>query len=226
MKNLMKSLAEFQQECPTILKKESADVTTKSGGKYSYKYADLPYIMEIINPLLFKHGFVLTQPLITNDSGGRFIKTILFHLESGEELVSTMEIPQVSFVGMNDYQALGSGITYIRRYSLSIVGIVTDEDTDAAGDQVKAKDAKPELPLMSKKQCEDACARISDAKPNITITEDGNILELTLDEFFDKLKATFRIRREFKEALKHDIEFQETLNKAPDKPTVEDPTLI
>ena len=54
---------------------------------------------------------------------------------------------------MNEFQVLGSGITYLRRYALSsILGIVTDKDTDAAGEQVKssvaytnASDDKPWL---------------------------------------------------------------------------------
>ena len=38
--------------------------------------------------------------------------------------------------GQNDFQVLGSAITYLRRYSLSsILGLVTDEDADAAGEQ-------------------------------------------------------------------------------------------
>ena len=38
---------------------------------------------------------------------------------------------------MNDYQSFGSGVTYFRRYALSsALGLVTDKDTDAAGEQV------------------------------------------------------------------------------------------
>ena len=41
---------------------------------------------------------------------------------------------------MNDFQVLGSQITYLRRYALSsILGLVTDEDNDAHGEQVKPK---------------------------------------------------------------------------------------
>ena len=37
---------------------------------------------------------------------------------------------------MNDFQTLGSGITYLRRYSLStILGLITDKDVDACGTQ-------------------------------------------------------------------------------------------
>ena len=37
---------------------------------------------------------------------------------------------------MNDFQTLGSGITYLRRYSLSVIlGLITDKDVDACGTQ-------------------------------------------------------------------------------------------
>jgi hypothetical protein len=45
---------------------------------------------------------------------------------------------------MNDFQVLGSAITYLRRYALSsILGIVTDKDVDAAGEQVKPIKTEP-----------------------------------------------------------------------------------
>jgi hypothetical protein len=41
---------------------------------------------------------------------------------------------------MNDFQVLGSAITYLRRYALSsALGLVTDKDTDAGGEQVKTE---------------------------------------------------------------------------------------
>ena len=134
-KELFKALAAFQQECPVIKKMETAKVVTKSGGNYSYNYAGLPSILAVINPLLAKHGLTFTQPLKVLD-GERIVKTILYHLESGEYLSSFMMVPKATFTGMNDYQALGSGITYIRRYAISsILGIVTDEDNDGAAGQ-------------------------------------------------------------------------------------------
>jgi hypothetical protein len=44
---------------------------------------------------------------------------------------------------MNLYQSFGSGCTYFRRYCLSsILGIVTEKDLDASGEQVKAEPKK------------------------------------------------------------------------------------
>ena len=134
-KSLFKSLASFQQEVPVIHKE------TKG---YGYSYADLPTIFNIINPLLSKHQLGFTQPIM-----GDCVKTIVFHVETGESIESLTDIPKgVQLKGMNDFQVLGSAVSYIRRYSLSsILGLVTDKDTDASGEQVKS--SKPSLELKS-----------------------------------------------------------------------------
>jgi hypothetical protein len=123
MKNLFKALAAFQQEVPTIHKGTQG---------YGYSYAELSTILEKINPLLKKHGLGFTQPIC-----GQSVKTIIFHAESGETIECATDIPQgVQLKGQNEFQVLGSAITYIRRYALSsALGLVTDKDTDASGEQ-------------------------------------------------------------------------------------------
>jgi len=137
MKNLIKSLSAFQNECPIIHK------DTKG---HNYTYADLPQIFSTINPLMKKHGLCFSQ-LLENDG----IRTILFHVESGESLESYTIIPKVKLGNMNDFQAMGSGYTYFRRYCLSsILGLVTDKDTDAAGVQAPVKQApKPSVSISA-----------------------------------------------------------------------------
>lgn len=140
MKNLLKSLSDFQKECPVIHKGTQG---------YGYSYADLPAIFETINPLLAKHGLGFTQPIC-----GTKVKTILFHVETGETLESETDIPQgVVLAKMNEFQVLGSAITYIRRYALSsMLGIITDKDTDATGEQIKQPQTQvqsPPLPYLN-----------------------------------------------------------------------------
>jgi hypothetical protein len=137
MKNLIKSLSAFQNECPIIHK------DTKG---HNYTYADLPQIFSTINPLMKKHGLCFSQ-LLENDG----IRTILFHVESGEQLESFTLIPKVKLGNMNDFQAIGSGYTYFRRYCISsILGLVTDKDTDAAGVQAPVKEAtKPSVSISA-----------------------------------------------------------------------------
>jgi hypothetical protein len=126
MKNLFKALSEFQNEVPIIHKGTQG---------YGYSYSDLPTIFPVINPLLKKHGLGFTQL-----GQGTSLKTLIFHIESGETIESIFDIPQgVQLSKMNDFQVLGSAITYMRRYALSsALGIITDKDTDAGGEQIKA----------------------------------------------------------------------------------------
>jgi hypothetical protein len=129
MKSIYKALASFQQKVPVIHKDTSG---------YNYSYADLPTILEVINPLLKENGLGFYQAV-----NGTQIKTVLFHVESGETIESSTDIPQgVVLNKMNDFQVLGSAITYLRRYALSsLLGLVTDKDTDASGEQVKKQPA-------------------------------------------------------------------------------------
>ena len=85
---------------------------------------------------------------------------------------------------------------------------------------------KEELPWLTQKQLDSSVRRIQEAKPNVHITEDGNDLELTFDEFLEKLTSGFRMKKDFKETLKTEIEFQKTLLSAPDKPQEIEPELI
>lgn len=127
MKHLFKALADFQQEVPVIHKGTQG---------YGYSFADLPTIFNVINPLLQKHGLGFTQ-LVGKDE----ITTMLFHIESGESLTTNTSVPNnVHLKGMNEFQVMGSAITYIRRYALSaMLGIITDKDTDAGGEQLPKK---------------------------------------------------------------------------------------
>ena len=151
MKHLLKSLAAFQQEVKVIHKATQG---------FGYTYADLPKIFEEINPLLQKHGLGFTQ-LINTKEGVNYLATVVFHVESGEQIESNCMIPYVQLKGMNDFQSFGSGVTYFRRYCLSsMLGLVTDKDTDASGEQVKTK----KKPKIDNDRLEKAIAAVKSGK--------------------------------------------------------------
>lgn len=160
MKNLLKSIAEFQQEVPVIHKETEG---------YGYSYADLPQIFKIINPLLKKHGLGFYQCL-----EGTSLKTVVFHVESGELIESSAEIPQgVTLSKMNTFQVLGSAITYFRRYQISaMLGLVTDKDTDVQGTEKK-------LPTPNAKQWQGIIRKFSTGEVTI-----------------DKIKENFSLSKE------------------------------
>ena len=176
MKNLFKALSNFQSECPVIHQ------DTKG---FNYTYADLSKIHSIINPILRKHGLCITQPL---EKKG--IRTILYHIESGESLESYITIPRVELKGQNDYQSYGSGITYFKRYSISaMLSIITDKDLDACGVQEQPKS------LQIWKQEIDKCKSVDElniyyANSQQSINNNKDILAL-----FSTKKLSFTINQ-------------------------------
>lgn len=148
-KGIIKALGEFQQLCPAIKKDSEA-----KGQKFSYKYGSLPHVLEVIKPHLKKAGLTYTQPISWRE-GQQFLYTTVYHIASGEKIESKMLIPDAEFQGMNIYQSLGSGITYLRRYALmAILGIVAEEDdNDAQGKAKKTSqpkaDAEPDKPWLN-----------------------------------------------------------------------------
>lgn len=130
-KNVWEALAKFQSECPAIAQKTA---------NHRYKYADLKTIMEVIQPILHKNDLVMIQPMRID----RTLETVVMHHPSETSVCSHTDIPaDVILAGMNQYQSDGAAITYYRRYILSsLLGIVTEEDTDAAGKQ------KPKAPKV------------------------------------------------------------------------------
>ena len=195
MKELFKALADFQQEVPTIHKGTSG---------YGYSYADLPAIFEVINPLLKKHGLGFTQTV-----NGQQLCTTVFHVKSGEVLEGCADIPQgVQLKGMNDFQVLGSAITYMRRYQLSaMLGLVTDKDTDAGGQQVQTAQPKAQTAPVQKQT-----APPTPKSQRIIVSEgDENYLKIikgvasgkaTLKQALDK----FNISDEVEASLKQKIQ--------------------
>lgn len=121
------AFAAAQAEFPPITKGQKADIPTKSGGSYSYTYADLTEILDAVVPILNKHGLSLSQPAVTE--GDRFgVHTRIFHTSGHEYDFGVLLLP-----GGNTAQSAGSAITYARRYGLTAaLGISPGEDDDGA----------------------------------------------------------------------------------------------
>jgi ERF superfamily len=100
---------------------------TANTGSYSYSYADLGDALSAVRPKLKQHGFAITQPVCIAD-GLVYVTTTLLH-RSGDHF----ESPWLGFAAPSTPQAIGSVITYGRRYSLmATLGLGTDDDDGAA----------------------------------------------------------------------------------------------
>lgn len=150
--SIWQSLSDFQQDVPIL---------TQNTEGYNYKYVDLAEIIKVIKPYLKKYNLGFTQPL----EGNGMIRTIIYHTVTGQTLESVVAMPMdVQLKGMNDYQVFGSAISYFRRYSLvSILGLISEKDNDASGEQIK-KVAIPKTllkPILTEGRFNDALIAIN-----------------------------------------------------------------
>ena len=119
-KDLAKAVSQLQGELPTV---------EKNATGYGYKYATLDECMSKLKPLLAKYELALFQPLEYDEQGRLFCRTILLH-SSGQSIDSVCPCQINQGDKMSTMQRIGTAITYARRYSLSLIGLTTDEDTD------------------------------------------------------------------------------------------------
>ena len=128
------AIAKALNEC----QKELKDVFKGTQG-YGYKYASLDKVYDEIRPKMTAHGLALTHEKSFNRADNTIeLRSLLVHT-SGEWFEYFGSLPFASMKQMNDYQASGSGFTYLERYQTSaIFGITSDEDNDAQGEQNNA----------------------------------------------------------------------------------------
>jgi hypothetical protein len=123
--NLTAALAAVQAKLPKIPKSKTATVPTKTGGSYTYRYADLAEVSAVVLPLLAAEGLAWTC-LPEYDNGRLLLRAELRHT-GGDKLEAAWPLPSEGTP-----QMLGGALTYGRRYLLSaVVGVATDEDDDA-----------------------------------------------------------------------------------------------
>ena len=94
-KTLFESLLNFQKECPNLTRNKQA---------FNYKYTPLEVMLSVVQPILHKNGFLLTQSMGVSENEQPVLITLLKH-QSGEELKS------VTLLHLTD-DAKGSKGTY------------------------------------------------------------------------------------------------------------------
>jgi hypothetical protein len=127
MENQLQS--EQTNDLVSALVKASAEIkTAKKDAEnpfFKSKYSDLPSIVEACKSALLKNNLVVTQST-TLVNGVTALVTTLHHT-SGQWIRGYYPVTAVKA----DPQAMGSAITYARRYALSaIVGVVSEDDDD------------------------------------------------------------------------------------------------
>lgn len=123
----MRTSESIKQIAPALLKaqKEIKCVDRDKVNKgFNSVYASLGAVIEAVKEPLNESGIIFLQSLSESTPGVLCCTTRLLH-ESGEWIEDTATIPLAKI----DPQGYGSAATYIRRYSLSaIVGLHQDDD--------------------------------------------------------------------------------------------------
>ena len=120
------------------------------------KYADLASIWNAAREPLAENELAVIQTT-TDDEGGQYLITTLAH-SSGEWIRGRLKIgTEVINKGVNLNQALGSSISYMRRYALAaIVGVIQDDDDGNAssgnGNTQQRQQAPPPRPRIDPKK--------------------------------------------------------------------------
>lgn len=140
LNSMIPSLIAAQQQFGKLIKKNTAKVPTKNGGNYSYTYADLGSVLDLIMPVLHDNGLTITQS--TDILEGQAVLITTLHHISGETLSG--RYPLVT-ADRNDPQKLGSSVTYARRYAIIALLGIAAEDDDGQAARTPAPDIREEL---------------------------------------------------------------------------------
>ena len=135
----MKTLSKKMWDIKLSLKK-----IKKATKGFKFQYTNLPDVEKNLRPLLVEHKIGYRFRLTHQDEGNILILQIFNEEGTEESEAHSLLIPKGAVLaGMNEYQALGSGITYFRRYLLvTAFGIITDDDADSV-----VKDAPAAVPV-------------------------------------------------------------------------------
>lgn len=112
----------------------SLPVFEKESQGFKFKYVNLEQIVGALIPLLKEQGLIYYHTTGQEGFVGNSLTTTVEDVASGEKVEVSLLLPDgVKLAGMNDYQVLGSGLTYYRRYNLvTIFDILgAEEDADA-----------------------------------------------------------------------------------------------
>ena len=119
---------------------------TKTNPHFKNTYADLNALIEAVEPILLEKGLILLQPI----KEGK-VYTQIIDIDNGEMIESSIDLsPNLTA------QALGSQITYFRRYQISSILSLQASDDDG---QLASQPQPKQLPICSDLLFDKAVAR-------------------------------------------------------------------
>lgn len=118
-----------QREMPRVFKLGTIDT-----GKGIMKFARWQDVDAGLRPIMERHGFALSFTSASREGGGATVTATLHHID-GHSMPSDLSLPLDTGPGRNNLQALGSTISYAKRYLAEMLFNIVrqDEDNDGNG---------------------------------------------------------------------------------------------
>lgn len=192
-KAFISALSNFQKDVPEITKSKTVDFQTKTGGRTSYKYAELGTIDESIKVNMAANGLSKRWEIV--EEGDKIICTCIISHIDGHNERTTMSSTKDTSGSKNDIQSKASAITYLQRYTLiGALGLTTaSEDNDGDGTPPPATQQQvQELPWLNIRNKEGR------------LTDEGIAVTLALrkgSDTLENIKQRYRINKVGNEEL-------------------------
>lgn len=143
---MSEKIVSFHLDLINALGNISSVIKSNFNPHFKSKYASISDVLELVRPILLKNNFALMQDVWTED-GLIGVRTKIIHI-SGESLVSSaLRFP----FNTTSPQALGSVISYLRRYQLLTFLCLSSEDDDGESvTDIKTKTIESAVAMRSK----------------------------------------------------------------------------
>ena len=137
---IAKALSAAQAELKNPTKDKVATIDSNKG-RFKYSYTDFAGALDMIRPVLSKHGLAFTQNPFVVEGNYVMLDSRLLH-ESGEWIGNVYPVGLVA-----DHRTLGSAMSYARRHAgFPLLGIQgEDEDDDAEPTTPNQRQAAPTM---------------------------------------------------------------------------------
>lgn len=142
------ALSAARAEIPPIIKDATVDFTSGKGRTH-YKHETLSGIAKVIDPVLAQYG--LSYRFRTGQGGGGVTVTCIIAHASGHSEETSLSCSPDGSGSKNAFQAVGSAVTYLQRYTLKAalgLSAEVDDDGQAAaprGDERQRQPSRAEI---------------------------------------------------------------------------------
>lgn len=114
----------------------------KATKAYGYYYATLKDVLTVIEPKMKQAGIWYQHVMENDGSKNNVLITHIYSIANEFDKITSETVinKEATLAGMNRFMIEGSAVTYFRRYHIvTMLGLTTDEDTDAGGKRITEK---------------------------------------------------------------------------------------